>query len=95
MFRYRISADENANVDGLVDQLRFRLDGSAIDPPTRALVIAESQSILRGFVENGRKLISLGSQFCAAQEVKGEGYSVQITFGPSASKSWLARLLGR
>jgi hypothetical protein len=95
VFRYRIAADENASVDALIADLRSRLDRTTVSPPLRALAIAEANSVLRQFVDNGRKLSALGSQFRASRDIKGDGYIIRIAYVPAASKGWLSKLLGR
>jgi hypothetical protein len=95
VFRHRIAADENASVDALIADLRSRLDRTTVSPPLRALAIAETNSVLRQFVDNGRKLSSLGSQFQASRDIKGDGYAIHIAYAPAASKGWLPKLLGR
>jgi hypothetical protein len=95
VFRHRIRADESASVDALIADLRLRLDQTTVSPPLRALAIAEADTVLRQFVDNGRKLSSLGSRFQASRDIKGDGYAIHIAFAPVASKGWLSRLLGR
>ena len=79
----------------LIANLRARLERANVAVPSRALAIAEASNVLRQFVENGRKLSSLGSQFHASREINGDGYSIKIAFREGASKNWLSRLLGR
>ena len=95
MFRHRIAVDEGSGVDTAIADLRSKLDRSDVDISARALAVAESELVLRSFVENGQKLASHGSQFQATRELKGAGYSIKIEFAPRASKGWIARLLGR
>lgn len=95
MFRHRIAADENTDVDALVADLRLRLDRTQLPPERRALALAEATAVLSEFVVNGRKLAALGSRFSASRVISGEGYAVTLAFSPGASKGWLSRLLGR
>jgi hypothetical protein len=95
VFRHRIAADENASVDALIADLRSRLDQTTVSPPLRSLALAEANAVLREFVDNGRKLSSLGSQFQASRDIKGDGYAIHIAYAPAATKGWLSKLLGR
>jgi hypothetical protein len=95
VFRHQIAADENASVDALIADLRSRLDRTTVSPPLRVLAITEANSVLRQFVDNGRKLSALGSQFQASRDIRGDGYAIHIAYAPAASKGWLSKLLGR
>lgn len=95
MFRDRIVLNERSDVESLLAGLEGRLEGSRLDPATRALATAEARAIAGQFVSDGRRLAALGSQFNARREMKGAGYSIDISFRPQASRGWLAKLLGR
>ena len=47
MFRHRISADDHANVNAVIEDLRSRLDRSKVDPRARVLAIAEGLPLVR------------------------------------------------
>jgi hypothetical protein len=95
VFRHRIAASKDSSVDDLARDLRVRLDGSKLSPAARALAATEAETVLRSFVDNGRKLAALGSQFEASRDVRGDGYSIHIAYGSRRPGGLLMRLLGR
>lgn len=94
MFRHRIAASQDSRVDELIRELRLRLESSALSGSSRILVAGEVEAVLRSFVDNGRRLAAMGSQFEASRDLNGDGYSVHIAYNPRRSIGLLARLFG-
>lgn len=95
MFSHRIEADENTNIEATISDLQIKLNRSDTDPATHALAIAEVTAILSQFVESGRKLAAMGSQFQGTRTIAGSGYRIVLSYAPAKSKSIWQRLLGR
>lgn len=91
MFRYRITAGKESDVEQLLTDLRARLHASRLSAPSRALAAAEAEAVLRSFVDNGLKLAASGGNFEASRDIKGQGYAIHIAYSPH-SRSFLRRL---
>lgn len=95
MFRHRIEADENTQVDAIVADLKTRMDRANIDAASAAYAVAAVEQVLKQFISSGQKLTAIGSQFRGNREVDGPGYKISVAFAPKKAKSFWSRLLGR
>ena len=95
MFRHRVVADENTDIDAMLSDVRARLNQSELSETARAFAMAEVAPVLARFVTDGRKLSQHGSQFRASHDVTGDGYAIKVTYAPAVARGWLDRLLGR
>ena len=93
MFRLKIQADENTDIEATVSSLRAKCKAAGLGEPSIDLIATQIRATLTQLVERGQELSRIGSQINVTREVSGDGYSVRLIFGAGGRRTFIEKLL--
>lgn len=94
MLRVVIHATPNTDVDAETQNLRRAAENAQIEPELIDRIVDEANTVVHDFVDRGRELKALGSQFKVERAIRGESYDIRISFDTVPRSGVLARILG-
>lgn len=94
MFRARIEASPETDIQLEMTRLRTLCDSSRIAPPDVDRIVTDARSTLIDLISRGRELAAIGSTMSVTRTIAGDGYEVQLLFDAGLrKKGFFTRLL--
>jgi hypothetical protein len=93
MLRISIRATPDTDVDAENEQLRRAAENAGIEPALVEHIAYEVATVVRDFVNRGRELKALGSQFKAERAIRGDGYNIRVSFDTVPRSGVIGRIL--
>jgi len=98
MLRETIHANLGTDPELEVSKLRDKCLAAGLDASLTDLLVRQTDEILAGLVEQGKRIASVGSQMEVTRELAGDGYRIRLIFREGGKqgffKKWLERLRG-